>query len=186
MKASKEQSNLKSFRRRTRLRRQCLDERYGREVTDRIVEDAEKEYASFLSEIDALPKGMMNGALAGTYEYLAYAKALDHEGRPAEEIGLFFDESYDALVRRFPRFFGRLVFRLARPFIKARLRKEAAQSQAPFEVESAGESEGGWRFEFVEGEKGNRSHCGRRARCRSWIETLSCWRNRTCVGALLD
>jgi hypothetical protein len=149
MKASKEQSNLKSFRRRTRLRRKCLDERYGREMTDRVVEEADKEYSSLLSEIDALPKGMMNGALAGTYEYLAYAKALAREGRSAEEIGLFFDESYDVLVSRFPRFLGPLVFRLARPLIKARLRKEAAQSQA------LPETEGGWRFEFLEAEKGS-------------------------------
>lgn len=149
MKASKEQSNLKSFRRRVRLRRLCLDERYGREMTDRIVEHADREYASFLTEIAALPKGMMNGALAGTYEYLAYAKALDREGRPAEEVGLFFDESYDALVSRFPSFLGRLLFRLARPLIKARLRKEAAQSQA------LRQGAGGWRFEFLEAEKGS-------------------------------
>ena len=138
---------LRAFDKRSRLRRRALTSRFDSAQLDALVDEARGHYEALLPEMSRIPGGVMNGALRGTYEYLAYAKALRGHGMTVEEMGEFFERSYLELVARYPRWLLRGVLRLVRPLLVRRLRREARESgEQPLE--------GGWRFEFVEPEPG--------------------------------
>lgn len=134
---------VRAFRKRAGRLKRPLAVRYGKEAATEISQQAIEVYEVLAPEIATIGGGLLNASLAATYEYLAYAKVLSRRGASKEEIGAVFDESYAELISRVPRFLGPLIFRLARPFLRWRLRKEALESrQSP--------TEGGWAFDFVE------------------------------------
>jgi hypothetical protein len=128
-----------------RRRRSALADLCGPEAPS-VSADARAEYQEMLPEIAALGPELLNAALAGTYEYLAYAKALRRHGHPDEAIGAFFADSFRDLLAWLPLRLGRFVYRLAQGRIARRLRREAAASQRSADA-------GGWQFAFVEGER---------------------------------
>jgi len=157
---------MKSFRRRARLRRRVLDRMLGEGPADAVIQDAESHYLGFVPEMVAVPRGILNGALLGTYELLAYGLALRARGVSAGDVGDFYMESYRLLSGRYPRFLLALVFRVFRPFLVRRLRKEARESRAAsgtsVENRNNGEAERDatypdrWEFDFLEPEPGGR------------------------------
>ena len=141
----------RSFRKKAAVRSRVLVERYGEEIATQITEDACRRYDSFVPEIESLPKGLLNGALAGTYDYLVYAQAMRERGYSAEEIGSFFSDSYDTLIERFPKWLGPVIFRVARPFLRRKLKKDAAANTRDSRERSAD----GWQYEYVAPEHGS-------------------------------
>ena len=67
----------RAFRRRARLRTRVLQARFGADEARQVADDAEARFDGYVPEVAALPGGVLNGALASTYEYLAYANAID-------------------------------------------------------------------------------------------------------------
>ena len=152
---------------------------FGRRVGESMVLEAMEHYRGFVPEMAAVPRGALNSALLGTYELLAYGLALRTQGASAERIGAFYEKSYQALSGRYPSFLLTAAFRLFRPFLIRRLRKEALASQASAEpgeisVESDAERDSrrdiegtvpgkieapepdGWKFDFIEPVSGDR------------------------------
>ncbi len=147
--ANADEKALRAFRRRAAQRSPALEGRFSPTEIGEILAEAETAYAGWLPEIRALPKLLLNGALEGTYELLAYSIVLEKRGLSPREIGDFFDASYRLLVRRYPRFLLKAVFRLARPLLIRKLRKDAETTRTV-----GAEGTGGWEFDFVEPERG--------------------------------
>ena len=146
--AAAERKLLRRFDRLAKRRFAALADRFGDETAGAVREEAREHYRQLAPEVAAIGDGILNGALEGTYEYLAYYKALKRRGQSVEEIGGFFQDSFLAIIARFPQRLIRLLFRLARPFLARRLRREAAESQR-------NEDPSAWRFSFVDGDKGS-------------------------------
>ena len=85
-------------KRATRVYRPLLIERYGDEVATRIVGRATQDYRAMTPEITELSNRLLDGALAGTYEYLALGKAMRSEGIASDEVGVFYTAVYERLV----------------------------------------------------------------------------------------
>jgi hypothetical protein len=118
----------------------------GAQQADAVDLRATALFAELQAEVELLPKGVFNSALASTYEMLAYARALRELGASKEDIGTFFHESYEALVGRFPgwlRALARPFFRLLRPLLRRRLRREAQASQ----TDGLGS---GWQLDWID------------------------------------
>ena len=132
----------RGFKRRMATRARVLEDQLGPEEAAAVSEEAARRYRDLAPEVATIPKGMMNGALMGTYEYLAYAKALEARGHDYESVRSFFDDSYAALVDRVPGWLGRVLYRVTLPLVRWQFRREAKASL---------ETDEGWRFRFVEG-----------------------------------
>ena len=143
----RERKLLKGFAKRAAQRRPVLVDACGEAEADVILAEARREFETLVPEVAAIEGGLMNGALKGTYEYLAYAKAMKAAGWSTERIGEHFAEALRHLAARYPSWLPRTVYRAVRPILARMLRREAVASQQTSDP-------AGWRFEFVEGEPG--------------------------------
>jgi hypothetical protein len=135
------------FERRGQRIRPLLVELGGEAKADAILERAREEFATLAPEAVELSGGIFDSALAGTYQYLAFYKAM-RDDFPVETIGRFYADTFHLLAARVPRGLARVGYRLARPFLARRLRREAEATQA-------NTAPGSWRFDYIESEDGD-------------------------------
>ncbi len=143
-----EQKLVRRFVKRSTRYREVIAEYLEDEAAERVVDRATAEYGSLATEISGLSNRLLDGALAGTYEYLAYGKALKAEGLTPDDIGEIYAKVYQRLVANVPLWIVKPVVRLARPLLRWKLRRDAAT------LASEPHRDGNWRYEVVERQPG--------------------------------
>ena len=145
-----------------------LEERYDSQVADRVIAAATAEYRKLVPEVTALSNRLLDGALAGTYEYLAYGKALKAEGVAPEDIGGMFADVYDKLVAKAPVWLLEPILRMGTPLLRWKLRRDAESlARQP-------RREGDWQFEVVDKRTGASTDEDEDARVDFGFDIKSC------------
>ncbi len=154
---------LAKFDRNAKRRSSTLVALCGASKADAITIAARHAYEPLIPEVAEIGGGLFNTSLIATYEYLAYYKAMSAAGHSVEEIGGFFHDSFWAMASRVPAKFARLFYRVSRPLLAWKLRREAAASQRH-------NTDKGWRFDFVTSASGFGVNVTRCAVCSLYEE----------------
>lgn len=123
---------LRNFKKNARAMLEVSEPTYGKDFTDRVVQEALEEYEKLIPQIPYIGgrKNRLTANVIGTAEVLAIYKVLGRQGKSDREIGKLVWTGWAGMSKRYPRFLLRLYGRfLLSKFGQKGARKMAAETQ---------------------------------------------------------